>query len=116
MLGVGGVLTELLDDVAIRLAPAPDDVVADDAWRSFCRLRSSTSARGGPVVDRVDYSRAIQVMGEVLVASPELVELEKVNPFGVTAEGHLVALDAVRSFRAKLTGLRGHLVREPRGM
>jgi len=32
-------------------------------------------------------------MGDVLVATPELAELE-VNPFGVTTEGHVVALES----------------------
>jgi hypothetical protein len=84
-LGVGGVLTELLRDVAHLLLPADADAIR----RVLLGLRCApllTGYRGGPAADldgAVDV--ACQVMGLVL-ARPEVVALE-INPLIVTADG-----------------------------
>jgi acyl-CoA synthetase (NDP forming) len=90
--GLGGTTAEALADVAIRLAPTrPDEAAAMvdeltgrallDGWR------------GGPVLDLLAFGEIVAGLGELLVASPELAEIE-VNPLRLTADG-LLALDAV---------------------
>ncbi|UUU35593.1 acetate--CoA ligase family protein [Streptomyces sp. CA-210063] len=90
--GLGGTAAEALADVAIRLAPLtvaeaaamPDDLAARallDGWR------------GGPVLDRTEFGRAVSALAAALAASPETAEIE-INPLRLTADG-LIALDAV---------------------
>jgi acetyltransferase len=49
--------------------------------------------RGGPVADRAALGRALAALGDLLVAHPQIQDVE-INPLRVTADG-LLALDAV---------------------
>ena len=91
MVGVGGVLTEVLDDVATSLAPMTPGRAAD-LLRS---LRSSAllyGVRGRPAVDLDAVSEAVAAVTTFACAHPELADVE-VNPLLATAHG-AVALDA----------------------
>ena len=78
MVGLGGVLAEALDDVAVRLAP----IRADEAASMLAELRGQAVLRGArgrlgvalePIVD------LIVRLGDLVVARPEIVELD-INP------------------------------------
>jgi hypothetical protein len=91
MVGVGGVLTEVLDDVATSLAPI-------DSSRAITLLRSLRSAalldgvRGRPAVNLQAVADAVAAITQFACAHPELADVE-VNPLLATADG-AVALDA----------------------
>ncbi|MER6313781.1 acetate--CoA ligase family protein [Streptomyces sp. NPDC001581] len=91
MVGLGGVLTETLRDVAFALAPVP-------AGRAEALLRGLRTAalldgvRGRPAVDVAAAAAAIERITTVAAAHPEIAELE-VNPLLVRPDGAL-ALDA----------------------
>lgn len=91
MVGLGGVLTEVLRDVAFALAPV--DVPAArqmlESLRSAAVLRG---VRGKPVVNVDAAAEAIACISRVAADHPEISELE-VNPLLVTPHGAL-ALDA----------------------
>jgi acetate---CoA ligase (ADP-forming) len=84
-LGVGGVLTELVRDVAHLLLPAD----AAEIRRALLALRCApllTGYRGGPAAD---LEGAVDVAGRLAalaLAMPEVVAVE-VNPLIVTADG-----------------------------
>jgi acyl-CoA synthetase (NDP forming) len=89
--GLGGVYTEILRDVAVALAP----VDAAEAERLLGSLRAAPllrGARGRPPVDVAAAARAVAALSEVAARHPEIAELE-VNPLLVTADGAL-GLDA----------------------
>ena len=91
MVGIGGVLTEVLDDVATALAP----VDAGHARELLLSLRSAallTGVRGRRPVDLASLSEQVALITRVACAHPEVADLE-VNPLLATAEG-AVALDA----------------------
>jgi hypothetical protein len=91
MVGIGGVLTEVLDDVATALAP----VDAPRARELLLSLRSAallTGVRGRPPVDLTALAEQVALITRLACAHPEVVDLE-VNPLLATAEG-AVALDA----------------------
>jgi len=91
MVGVGGVLTEVLDDVATSLAP----VTADRATDLLRSLRSAAllhGVRGRPAVDLPAVAEAVAAITRFACAHPELADVE-VNPLLATAHG-AVALDA----------------------
>ncbi|MFB7252682.1 acetate--CoA ligase family protein [Streptomyces nojiriensis] len=91
LVGLGGVLTESLRDVAFALAPVP-------ARRAEALLRGLRSAalldgvRGRPAVDVAAAAAVIERITAVAAAHPEIAELE-VNPLLVRPDGAL-ALDA----------------------
>ncbi|MFJ3876342.1 acetate--CoA ligase family protein [Streptomyces sp. NPDC090077] len=91
VVGLGGVLTETLRDVAFALAPVP----AARAERLLRGLRSGAlldGVRGRPAVDVAAAAAVIERITEVAAAHPEIAELE-VNPLLVRPQGAL-ALDA----------------------
>jgi acetate---CoA ligase (ADP-forming) len=91
MVGIGGLLTEVLDDVATALAP----VDAARAREMLLSLRSAallTGVRGRPPVDLAAVAEQVARITRLACAHPEVADLE-VNPLLATAEG-AVALDA----------------------
>jgi succinyl-CoA synthetase beta subunit len=85
LVGLGGVHTELLQDVAVALAP----VEPDDAGRLLRSLRAA------PLLDGVDIEAAARVasaISRLAARAPWIGELE-VNPLLVTPDGAL-GLDA----------------------
>jgi acyl-CoA synthetase (NDP forming) len=91
MVGLGGVFTEALRDVAFGLAPLTET----DAERLLLSLRTRAAfegARGRRAVDLGSAAAAISRLTAVAAAHPEISELE-VNPLLITPSGAL-ALDA----------------------
>ncbi|MFF0558522.1 acetate--CoA ligase family protein [Streptomyces sp. NPDC004266] len=91
VVGLGGVLTETLRDVAFALAP----VAAGSAERLLRGLRTAAlldGVRGRPAVDVTAAAAVVARVTEVAAAHPEIAELE-VNPPLVRPDGAL-ALDA----------------------
>jgi len=91
VLGLGGVATEVLGDVAIRTAPLS---VAEAAGMvdDLAGRRLLEGFRGGPAVDLEALGRTVALLGAV-VAAGSVAEIE-INPLRVTVDG-LLALDAV---------------------
>lgn len=97
MVGLGGVLVEVLKDVAFRHAPF--DV--DEGLAMLEELRMSAvldGVRGQPGVDRVEVARMLAGLSQWAAAmEPRLAELD-LNPVMVGANGPL-AVDCVMVFK-----------------
>ncbi|NUK01255.1 acetate--CoA ligase family protein [Streptomyces lunaelactis] len=91
MAGLGGVLTETLDDVAFSLAPV-SALRAESLLRSLRTAALLTGVRGRPGVDVTAAATVIARITAVAAAHPEIAELE-VNPLLVRPDG-VLALDA----------------------
>jgi acetate---CoA ligase (ADP-forming) len=90
-IGLGGVWTEVLDDVAIVPLPA-DPARVEAAIRSLRGAPLLTGARGRQALDVEAAARAASAAGTLLLeAELDLIEL---NPVFVNAEG-CIAVDAV---------------------
>jgi acetyltransferase len=90
MVGLGGVFVETIDDVALGLAP----LRPDDALRLLRGLRGHAvlgGARGREPVDLDALSAMICAVGDLLVAVPEIAELD-LNPVLAGVDG-CVAVD-----------------------
>jgi acetate---CoA ligase (ADP-forming) len=94
VLGLGGIWTELLDDVAIIPLPAS----ANRIERGLRSLRGAPLLQGGrgrPAVDLAAASRLAERVGELLLERPlELIEL---NPVLVWESGGVVVDAAIRA-------------------
>jgi acetyltransferase len=89
---LGGVLAEVLDDVAIRLAPVPVEV----AMAMLDELRGAallSGVRGKPPVDRRALARLVADIGRFLIGRPDVIEID-LNPVIATPAG-AVAVDAL---------------------
>ena len=92
VVGLGGVFTEVLDDVAIRLAPVSDET----AFAMLDELRGSrllAGARGGPAVDRAAVVDLIVRLASLAMARPDILEVD-LNPVVASTDG-AVAVDAL---------------------
>jgi acetate---CoA ligase (ADP-forming) len=94
MVGAGGVLVEVLKDVRLLPADLPEAALADE----ILRLRSARilrGYRGGAPADVAAAAHAVAVVGDLVLATPEITEID-INPLVVFPEGQgVVALDAL---------------------
>jgi len=91
MLGLGGVMAEVLRDTSFGVAP----LGGDDALALIARLKSQRlldGFRGAPAVDRKQLAAILVRLGALAVAYPRIREID-VNPLIVSA-GRVVAVDA----------------------
>jgi acetate---CoA ligase (ADP-forming) len=91
LIGLGGLFTEVLSDVAVALAP----VDAAKAERLLLSLRAAPllrGARGRAPLDVAAAAAAVERLSHVAASHPEIAEIE-VNPLLVATDG-AVGLDA----------------------
>ena len=94
LLGLGGVAAEALGDVAMRLAP----LGVSDALSMIDELQASAvfgEFRGMPPRDTPALAKALITVGEIILGTPGIREID-LNPVRVYAEGDgIMALDAL---------------------
>ena len=99
MLGVGGILAEAVQDVAFRLVPITrvdaDEMIDDLATQSLLG-----EFRGEAAVDRDRLAAVLLALSAAAEADPRIVGAD-CNPLIVTAEGSLVAVDALVELEAR---------------
>jgi acetate---CoA ligase (ADP-forming) len=91
LVGMGGLYTEVLSDVAAALAPV-DEAEAERLIRSLRAAPLLEGARGRPALDVAAAARATACLSRVAAAHPEIDEVE-INPLLVLPDGAL-GLDA----------------------
>lgn len=92
LVGLGGILAEALDDVAIRLAP----VTPDEALAMLAELRGTAildGPRGRPATNRQAVAELIVALGGAIVANPAWLEVD-LNPV-IAGPDAAVAVDAL---------------------
>jgi hypothetical protein len=92
LVGLGGILAEVLDDVAVMLAP----VSTAEAARRLEGLRGAVllrGARGALPVDAGALAALVAAVGDLLVGDPSILEID-LNPV-VASPGGVVAVDAL---------------------
>lgn len=92
MVGIGGVLTEALGDVAFRLAP----LAPVDATEMLEDLRAQAllgPVRGEPALDRDAMARVLLGLSRLVLEHPEVLSVD-VNPL-LVVDGAPVAVDAL---------------------
>jgi acyl-CoA synthetase (NDP forming) len=91
LVGLGGVYAEILDDVAVALAPI-DEEQAERLVRALRGAPLLAGARGRSALDIAAAARAVAAVSRAAAACAELTELE-VNPLLVLPKG-AIGLDA----------------------
>ena len=92
MFGLGGIFTEILEDVVFRLAP----LSLSDAREMMSEIRSAKildSVRGMARVNRPMLAHAIVAVGKAAVDNPDIAEID-INPL-IVSGSHPVAVDGL---------------------
>jgi acyl-CoA synthetase (NDP forming) len=92
MVGLGGVLTEVLDDVAIRLAP----ITTAEAGTMLADLRGARildGVRGRPAIDKPAVADLLAALSRLAIERPDIDEVD-LNPVIASPDG-VVAVDAL---------------------
>jgi acetate---CoA ligase (ADP-forming) len=92
MVGLGGVLAEVLDDVVLRLAP----VTVEEAGAMLDDLRGARlldGVRGRPPADRVAVAEIIVAVARLAAERPDIVAID-LNPV-ISGPGGTLAVDAL---------------------
>jgi acetate---CoA ligase (ADP-forming) subunit beta len=98
MFGIGGVLTEIIEDIVFRIAP----LTAGEAGQMVTDIRGKKILgpfRGEAAVDMVALCRVLTAMGNVGIQREDVLEID-VNPLKVRPDGSIAAVDALVVVRA----------------
>ncbi|MFN4218075.1 MAG: acetate--CoA ligase family protein [Candidatus Bipolaricaulia bacterium] len=91
MIGLGGIFTEIFDDVAFRVAP----LTLEDAEEMLAELRGRSlleKVRGRAALDRAALVQAILAVSQLIAENGQIAELD-INPLVVLPSG-VLAVDA----------------------
>lgn len=99
MFGLGGVLTETLDDAVFRLVP----LTGPDALEMMQEIRSAKILgpfRGQPPADSAALSKILVALGTIALQYEAIREID-LNPVKIRHDGSPVAVDALISLTVK---------------
>jgi succinyl-CoA synthetase beta subunit len=99
MLGLGGVLTEVLADTVFRVAPF-DYAEAQDMTNQLRSAALLDSFRGQAPADREAICHTLQALGRIGLEHQEIAEID-LNPLIIDAQGNLKAVDALVVLRSE---------------
>lgn len=92
MFGLGGIFTEILQDVVFRVAPLRKRD-ATDMMRAIRGRRILEAVRGMKAVDTESLSHSLMAVGQIALDHPEIAEID-VNPL-IVQDDRPVAVDAL---------------------
>ena len=93
MVGLGGILTEIYQDTAFRVAPF-DRMEAMDMLQELRCRKILQPFRGEAAADLEALCETIVAMGKIAMDLPMVEEID-VNPLVMTSRGEIVAVDAL---------------------
>ena len=98
MFGIGGILTEVLEDIAFRIAPltlsVARDMVAEIRGK---KIVEPFRAEGAADVDQL--CQTLVALGEIGIKYPDVLEID-INPLKIRPNGKAVAVDALVVLKA----------------
>lgn len=93
MFGIGGVMTEALNDVSFALAPVSGADI-EDMLGELSAGKLLEAFRGDARVDRQQIEQILQGLSQLCLDYPEIREVD-INPLLAASDGTLVAVDAL---------------------
>ncbi len=94
IVGAGGVLVEVLQDVRLLPADLPESALAQEILR-LRAARILRGYRGGAPADVAAAAHTAALVSDLMLTTPEITEID-INPLVVFPDGHgVVALDAL---------------------
>ena len=97
MFGLGGIFTEAVHDVSLRLAPlSPSD--AEEMLNGINAQAMLGNFRGEAGVDRSSIKQVLMGLSRLAMEEPDIAEVD-INPIIADATGKITAVDALVCFR-----------------
>jgi acyl-CoA synthetase (NDP forming) len=99
MFGIGGILTEILEDIVFRIAP----LTLADAREMVTEIRGAKIVepfRGEGAADLDVLCQTLVALGDIGIKYDDVVEVD-INPLKIRPNGKPVAVDALVVLRAK---------------
>lgn len=93
MFGIGGVLTEALKDMVLRIAPLSEADI-DDMLDNLKSKALLGSFRGEAAVNRTELKSVLRGLSDLAMACPDIREID-INPLIVNSAGIPVAVDGL---------------------
>lgn len=93
MLGLGGVLTEIINDTAFRIAPF-DETEAMDMTTQLRAEKIFEAFRGEAPADRETLCRCLSALGRIGLEQAAVSEID-INPVIIKPDGGIMAVDAL---------------------
>ncbi|WP_462267798.1 acetate--CoA ligase family protein [Desulfobacter sp.] len=93
MFGVGGVLTEALKDIVLRLAPLSEKDI-DNMLDNLKAQALLGSFRGEAAVNRTELKSVLRGLSDLAMACPVIREID-INPLIISPDGSPVAVDGL---------------------
>ena len=98
MFGLGGTLTEVLEDVVFRIAPlTPRD--AQEMAKEIRSRKIIEPFRGEPAVDMDVLTRILVALGDIGLRYEDVQEID-INPLKIRPDGKPVSVDALVVLKA----------------
>jgi len=93
MFGLGGIFTEVLEDVSFRVAPM-EDYDAREMIGEIKAKKILDPFRGEAAVNRDELGKILKTIGKIGLDFPEIAEID-INPLIIRRDGGPVAVDAL---------------------
>jgi succinyl-CoA synthetase beta subunit len=93
MFGIGGILTEVINDVAFRLAPM-DEIDINDLLEGIRSKKILEEYRGQKPADRESLKSIILALNNIGTNYEEISQID-INPIKIKQDGSLIAVDAL---------------------
>jgi acetyl-CoA synthetase (ADP-forming) len=98
MFGIGGVLTEIIEDIVFRLAPLAPGEAREMALEIRGR-KILDPFRGESAVDMDALCRTLLALGDLALQREDVLEVD-INPLKIRPNGGIVAADALVVLKA----------------
>ncbi|MGM0402861.1 MAG: acetate--CoA ligase family protein, partial [Thermodesulfobacteriota bacterium] len=93
MIGIGGIMTEIINDTAFRVAPV-NEAEAMDMAADLGAKEIFGPFRGEAEADMAAVCKCLAAIGKIGLDHPEISEID-VNPVIIRPDGRIVAVDAL---------------------
>lgn len=93
LFGLGGVLTEALNDIVLKIAPL-SDLDMEDMLGQLSAQKLLEAFRGEAAVDREQIKRILKGLSDLVLENPDIQEID-INPLIVQKDGSCVAVDGL---------------------
>ena len=91
--GLGGILTEALEDIALKIAPL-NDADMEDMFEQLSSKRLLNDFRGEKAVKKRAVKKILRGLSDIALAYPNIKEID-INPLIIQPDGSPVAVDGL---------------------
>jgi acyl-CoA synthetase (NDP forming) len=93
LFGLGGILTEALNDIALKIAPLTDGDIEDMMGQLSCK-KLLEEFRGEAAVNKEEIKKILKGLSDLALEHPNIQEID-INPLIIQKDGSAIAVDGL---------------------